>query len=197
LPRLKRQVEDKLRQCRMELSALPPPTDRPLIQLMELIRLFAEDVNKAVFGLEHRRYAQQNRIDIYADFRAKIWSTGIDFKPTPHSNVSRQHEDPWDHSSVPQPERVPMPDFKISMDLDDVREVINQSVAWELPGHVPFQATIELVRLSTSRWREPALTCFDTGFERSWRLFDEMITERFGTFHSLRNFVRPAEKRHW
>uniref|UniRef100_A0A0W0FIH9 Uncharacterized protein n=1 Tax=Moniliophthora roreri TaxID=221103 RepID=A0A0W0FIH9_MONRR len=201
LPKLKKQVDDKLKQCRIQLDNLPPPpTGRPLIQLMELIRLFAEDVNKAVMGLEHRQYAQKNRGDIYANFRAEIWRTGINFKPTFSSNVIQHwenQEESWNHASIPEPERVPMPNFAVSMDLKEVRQIINKSIAWELPGHVPFQATLELVRRSTSQWRDPALACFNTVFEHSWQLFDEMITKRFESYESLKYLVKDTTRQHY
>ncbi|KAK7030462.1 hypothetical protein VNI00_014047 [Paramarasmius palmivorus] len=204
LPKLKKQTEDKLARCRSELHNLPPlPTGRPLVRLMELIRLFSEDVNHAVMGHEHRQYAQKNRGDIYAQLRSDIWRTGVNFKPyLPDSSGSsvttdiETSEEPWSHTCIPEPERIKMPQLTDSMDLKQVRQVILKSIAWELPGHIPFQATIELVQRSTSQWRKPALACFDAVFEYSGRLFEEMISKRFENYDALRHAIREITRQH-
>ncbi|KAK7030460.1 hypothetical protein VNI00_014045 [Paramarasmius palmivorus] len=183
LPKLEKQIKEKLASCQAELQRLPlPPTGKPLILLMDLIRLFSEDVSKAVMGHEHRQYAQQNRRDIYAKFRANVWRTGINFNPYIYPNdtnvirAMENREEPWNHSSIPEPERVNMPEFSMSMDLKE--------------------ATVELVQRSTSQWREPAMNCFNEVFEQSRRLFDGMIGERFEQYDALKQLVKSITHEH-
>ncbi|ESK90666.1 hypothetical protein Moror_4130 [Moniliophthora roreri MCA 2997] len=203
LPKLKRQVEEKLKQCEKELAALPPePEGQPKEQLIDLLKEFTDAVENAVMGRDHRQYAQTNRGHIYARFRANVWRTGINFRPYLNSalptniitNLERDDES-WNHSAIPEPERVRMPEMDIVMNLQEVRAVIDKSIAWELPGHVPFQATMELVQRSTSQWSKPALDCFNLVFDHSWRLFEEMMTKTFVSFDGLRNRVKDLTRK--
>uniref|UniRef100_A0A0W0FIG9 Dynamin family protein n=1 Tax=Moniliophthora roreri TaxID=221103 RepID=A0A0W0FIG9_MONRR len=203
LPKLKRQVEEKLKQCEKELAALPPePEGQPKEQLIDLLKEFTDAVENAVMGRDHRQYAQTNRGHIYARFRANVWRTGINFRPYLNSalptniiaNLERDDES-WNHSAIPEPERVRMPEMDIVMNLQEVRAVIDKSIAWELPGHVPFQATMELVQRSTSQWSKPALDCFNLVFDHSWRLFEEMLAKTFVSFDGLRNHVKDLTRK--
>ncbi|KAI3609262.1 hypothetical protein WG66_010616, partial [Moniliophthora roreri] len=110
------------------------------------------------------------------------------------ANLERDDES-WNHSAIPEPERVRMPEMDIVMNLQEVRAVIDKSIAWELPGHVPFQATMELVQRSTSQWSKPALDCFNLVFDHSWRLFEEMLAKTFVSFDGLRNHVKDLTRK--
>ncbi|KAL0567362.1 hypothetical protein V5O48_014636, partial [Marasmius crinis-equi] len=83
-----------------------------------------------------------------------------------------------------------LPAFRHRLELKDVRDVINESIGWELPDFVPFQATVNLVQLSLDDWPAPTQSCLSSVFENSWNVFEEIIQEVFQHHPRLLSLVR-------
>ncbi|KAJ8090250.1 hypothetical protein PM082_018846 [Marasmius tenuissimus] len=205
LPKLRKQVAALLQQHGAELATLPPlPVDPANIRMRRLFDQFLRAVDSVVKGESHRRtFVQRNRAT-YASFKADIWRTGIEFVPSTsisalsansHRSEWRDllhHDETFDSKSVPEWEKKDHPQFHKQLDLRHVRDVINESIGWELPGHVPFQATITLVDRSVSQWPGPTEACASKVFENSWKVLEELIREYFRDYDDLRELVRKA-----
>ncbi|ESK90668.1 hypothetical protein Moror_4132 [Moniliophthora roreri MCA 2997] len=133
---------------------------------------------------------------------ADVWATGIEFKPylqdQPHSDADvikdLESKEPFDNATTPEWERVDTPVFTQQMDLRDVRKVIHEATAWELPGHVPFRATEVLVERSTSKWLHPTVACFNQIFDNSWVVLEKLVPTYFGKYDVLQNFIRDLTR---
>ncbi|KAF9264314.1 P-loop containing nucleoside triphosphate hydrolase protein [Marasmius fiardii PR-910] len=208
LPNLQKQVRSLLEQYQAELAALPPPPEGlPVTRMRRLLDQFSRAIHAVVMGESHRQeYAQKNR-EIYARFKEDIWKTGIEFisyntEPPSHyiqrTNL-HNHDEVFGGNSVPQWEkrRGSFPKFQQRKDLTDVRTVINQSIGWELPGHVPFQATVKLVRMSTDKWDEPTDKCFESIFDNTRKVFDTLIRELFQNHDELQKRVMTSTRKEY
>ncbi|KAK1227834.1 hypothetical protein PQX77_009147 [Marasmius sp. AFHP31] len=181
LPKLRKQVAALLQQHGAELVTLPPlPVDPANIRMRRLFDQFLRAVDSVVKGESHRQtFVQRNRAT-YASFKADIWHTGIEFVPSTsvsalsensHRREWRElqhHDETFDSKAVPE------------------------SIGWELPGHVPFQATITLVDRSVSQWPGPTEVCASKVFDNSWKVIEVLINEYFRDYDELRELVRRA-----
>ena len=64
------------------------------------------------------------------------------------------------------------------------------SITWELPGHIPFEATKVLVQEYTSMWGDPAHACFRDIVDNTTRLLQSLLSEHFGQFSQLEAYVK-------
>uniref|UniRef100_A0A0W0FII3 GED domain-containing protein n=1 Tax=Moniliophthora roreri TaxID=221103 RepID=A0A0W0FII3_MONRR len=150
------------------ISQAPPQND--LTQLLLLVNNFSSEVKSAFNGETHRHLAQTNRVT-YSRFKADVWAMGIEFKPylqdQPHSDADvikdLDSKEPFDNATTPEWERVDTPVFTQQMDLRDVRKVVHEATAWELPGHVPFHF---------------------------WVVLEKLVPTYFGKYDVLQNFIR-------
>ena len=69
-------------------------------------------------------------------------------------------------------------------------ELAYRSIGWELPGHVPFDATKKLVLDVTCQWREPSLSCFEDIHAMTLRKLDALIHEHFCQFPNAESHIR-------
>ncbi|KAG7087248.1 hypothetical protein E1B28_013229 [Marasmius oreades] len=205
LPKLQKQVKRLLGKYQADLANLPPPPQgHPGTRMRRLLDQFSRAIHAVITGESHRQeYAQKNRA-IYSTFKEDIWSTGIGFKPymyepskgSPDWISLHTHDEAFDGNSVPQWEKRggSFPEFHKKMNLQEVKVVINQSIGWELPGHVPFQATVKLIRMSTSEWNDPTNKCFSFIFDNSWKVFDSLVRECFQNYVELQRRVRTLTR---
>ncbi|KAK7030461.1 hypothetical protein VNI00_014046 [Paramarasmius palmivorus] len=202
LPSLRKEVTRLLKNYQKEFSELPePPRDEPLVLLMLLLNKYSAEVQSAVTGETHRDLSQRNRVT-YSRFKAALWATGIEFKPyiqdqpQADADVIRTLEtrEGFDSTATPEWERVKTPAFTQKMDVKDVRKVIHESIAWELPGHVPFRATEVLVERITCKWSRPAVACFDSVFNNMWNMLEKLIARHFDKYDALRELVRDLTR---
>ena len=119
-----------------ELVALPPlPVDPANTRMRRLFDQFLRAVDNVVKGESHRQtFVQRNRA-IYADFKAEIWRTGIEFvpyyamSPRPFISVNLQdHDEDFGSKSVPEWEKQSAPQFHKRLGLSEARDVINEFV---------------------------------------------------------------------
>ncbi|KAL0563872.1 hypothetical protein V5O48_018190, partial [Marasmius crinis-equi] len=209
LPKMRKQIESLLQKHRSEMSSLPPsPTDSPSIRMRRLTHQYLRAVESVIKGESHRQvFVQKNRA-AFATFRDELWSSGIEFvpyinQPAPYGaqwTQLNQWDESFSSSAVPQWERASvgvggagaggLPAFRHRLELKDVRDVINESIGWELPDFVPFQATVNLVQLSLDDWPAPTQSCLSSVFENSWNVFEEIIQEVFQHHPRLLSLVR-------
>ncbi|KAJ7689053.1 P-loop containing nucleoside triphosphate hydrolase protein [Mycena rosella] len=189
LPTLRHKLNELLEKYNDELFQLPPPpSSEPAAEVLLRTTAFCEAFKAGVFGKDHKTLSQANR-RLYLQFKAEIRSTSPDFRPFEgHSN----YRDPNITDSEPR-------DVEISavetgrndpLDLLDVRQVIADSIAWELPNHVPFAATQTLVLRFTSQWMAPSLSCFQAIVESSSQILDRLMANHFGQFTQLETYIR-------
>ncbi|TFK32039.1 P-loop containing nucleoside triphosphate hydrolase protein [Crucibulum laeve] len=183
LPKLRQNVESLLHDCTRDLDALPPlPSRDPVTEILLRINEFCSEFAKAVHGEKHKHLVQASR-ERYAQFKTDILKTSPDFRPF----VDHRH---YRHPGSPDGEFTGTESAVPAKNLMDVREVIAKSIGWELPGHVPFEATKKLILEFTRLWRAPSLECFNDVFRFASNLLEELIPTHFGQFGSLEKYVR-------
>ncbi|TFK32040.1 P-loop containing nucleoside triphosphate hydrolase protein [Crucibulum laeve] len=183
LPKLRQSVDGLLQDCIRDLNALPPlPSRDPVTEILLRVNEFCSDFQKAVAGEKYKQLAQMNRAR-YARFKVDILKTSPDFRPFV------DHKE-YHHPGLPNGKSAHMKSAVPAKNLMDVKEVIAKSIGWELPGHVPFEATKKLVLESTKLWRAPSLECFHDIFRFASDMLDELVCTHFGQFKLLENYVR-------
>ncbi|KAJ7102892.1 P-loop containing nucleoside triphosphate hydrolase protein [Mycena epipterygia] len=189
LPTLKQKLNELLEDYNKQLLQLPPPpVSEPAAEVLLRTTAFCGAFKSAVFGEDHKSLAQRNRRR-YLQFKAEIRSTSPDFRPfeghADYQNPKLTDFEPRDAgvSVIETSENQPL-------DLLDVRQVIADSIAWELPNHVPFSATQTLVQRFTSEWMSPSMSCFNFVVEASSNFLDRLMSDHFGQFTQLEDYIR-------
>ncbi|KAF7974104.1 hypothetical protein HWV62_13427 [Athelia sp. TMB] len=173
LPKLKGEIERLIAGCAEGLAALPPPITDTQTEILGRIRTFCDEVTAAVTGKgEDKALVQANR-KRYSDFEREICRTQPNFVTGPPvyegSNLSL--------SALPE------------VNLQEVRRVIADSVAWELPHIVPPEAMQTLIKRSVSHWNEPSLRCFIDVFLSLGEFFETLANAHFGRFKKMQSHL--------
>ncbi|KIL59205.1 hypothetical protein M378DRAFT_1017544 [Amanita muscaria Koide BX008] len=184
LPTLKKKLNELLEQCRNEMGDLPPLIEGdPTAEILLRLEGFSTALHDAVWATEEKSLARQARRR-YLEYKAEILRTAPDFRPFfNHQAYNKPHGRSGGQDA---PDLYYMP----PMDLEYVRQVIRDSVGWELPGHVPYAATKVLVLKSTSLWKTPSMACFEDVYEVTAQLVDNLIRKYFGRFPKAENYMR-------
>ncbi|KAJ7242403.1 P-loop containing nucleoside triphosphate hydrolase protein [Mycena haematopus] len=190
LPTLKGKVEALLKKYNSELLDLPPPpTSEPAAEVLLRISAFSNAFHAAVFGDQDKTVSQKDR-RIYLRFKADIRSTTPDFRPFA-GYLSYRDPCITDGESLDVgASTTGVCTLESPLDLGDVRQVIADSIGWELPNHVPFDATRTLVLRFTGQWRSASLACFAAVVEASKDFLDRLTTTHFGQFTQLERYIR-------
>ncbi|KAF9000117.1 P-loop containing nucleoside triphosphate hydrolase protein [Cyathus striatus] len=178
LPTLKENVEKLLAECVSSLNGLPvPPINEPSTEILLRITRFCDDFKNTASADRNKHVTQEHR-HRYAQFQEDIRATTPDFRPYAGSTMaySRPQENGINFNTE-------------ARDLMYVRKVISESIGWELPGHVPFEATKCLVLEYTSQWKEPAISCYEDIFKSTVSFIEELLEDHFGDFKALKRFV--------
>lgn len=69
------------------------------------------------------------------------------------------------------------------------------ATGWELPHNIPYEARIELIRESVSRWSTPSHDCFYAILAILTEVLEEAASELFCQFPSLREHLRYVVSR--
>ncbi|KAK7464108.1 hypothetical protein VKT23_006272 [Stygiomarasmius scandens] len=201
IPKLKTSVERFVLEAQEELQTLPaPPAKEPVAEISTLVNSFCTTVTELVFGKgEDTTLAKTDR-KLYAEFKRAIWSTSYDFRPFVNCKYwegsGLDNDEPFDSPCIPSPERSgSYPDVRKIYYFSDVREVIESSIGWELPGHVPFEATKKLVRDTTSKWRAPSVACFNAIYNNLWYILEGKISTIFKQYSKLEKFISSIVRR--
>lgn len=82
------------------------------------------------------------------------------------------------------------PDSMFALALVERNWSAFRSIGWELPGHVPFDATSELVQQLTCLWKAPSLACFNNIYAMTFHTLDELVHKHFGQFPDAESHIR-------
>ncbi|KAJ7207815.1 P-loop containing nucleoside triphosphate hydrolase protein [Mycena pura] len=188
LPTLRNQLNDLLARYTAELLEIPPaPSSEPAAEILLRTTAFCKEFAAAVAGNVHKGLAQSCR-QLYQEFKTTIRNTCPDFRPfvgyTSFSTPVFADPEPQD------PGATVGTDDNVPLDLLDVRKVIKESVSWELPTYVPFDATKALVVQCTSKWKAPSVVCFNAVVDVSALFLNRLTATHFGQFTRLEEYIR-------
>ncbi|TDL21013.1 hypothetical protein BD410DRAFT_790079 [Rickenella mellea] len=194
LPTLKAQAQRKIDECRKELELLPAPLmHEPSAEILEMINKFCGELKEAVYGKGNfKLFIQQNQAS-YRAFKIKIRSTAPDFRPV--ENVSKCAA----ISDVEESDEIGAHNFTNATpyDLYGVRRVIKESIAWELPHNIPFDAKSRLILECLERWDAPAFECLSSVSTRLYSYLHEKNQEQFKRFPKLQAYIWQLIEAHF
>ncbi|KAF8193681.1 P-loop containing nucleoside triphosphate hydrolase protein [Pholiota molesta] len=175
LPDLRKAVEVELALCHQEISRLPPLSNaEPSTEIILRVNAFCRDVSEAVRGDRmDRRFIQMNKAR-YLRYKNDIMMTTPDFRPF--------EDDETSGSSLVDTRTA-------SRSLSDVRRIIKQSIGWELPGEIPFEATTVLIKQYTGLWSTPSISCFEDVTGNLDILLKNLLHKHFGQYKDLEKYA--------
>ncbi|KIK78305.1 hypothetical protein PAXRUDRAFT_334451 [Paxillus rubicundulus Ve08.2h10] len=185
LPKLKQDVDRLLASCLEDLSALPAPlSSDPQIEVLGKVNDFCAAFKSAVDGTSSdKRLAQRNRA-LYATFKKDIRGTAPDFRPFENP----ENYTPFDTLEPDEALGDQNPGVK-TMGLAEVRQTIKDSIAWELPNNLPYEAKTRLISQFTTLWTAPAERCLTAVNEVLDDVIQGLIETHFGRFKVLQELV--------
>ncbi|KAF9482868.1 hypothetical protein BDN70DRAFT_379786 [Pholiota conissans] len=175
LPDLWSTVEAELAECFKAISLLPPVSNvEPSTEIIRRVNEFCRDVSEAVRGdRPDRRFIQKNKAR-YLRYKNDIVDTAPDFRPFEDS--TKYGEDLASSRTAPRW-------------LCDVRRVMKQSIGWELPGEIPFEATTVLIRQYTGLWPPPSVACFHDVAKNLDVLIKDLLHKHFGQYKDFERYT--------
>ncbi|KAF4578240.1 hypothetical protein EYR36_000047 [Pleurotus pulmonarius] len=198
LPLLKQQVQDLLDRCLDDINNLPPTITRdPQAEVFIRVNNFCREFADSVEARSQKHYVQGSRA-LYAQLKVDIRATTPDFRPYPnyaaHPTPLWQCDEDGDEvlSAGSDTESIPADSQARPIDLTDVRDVIKKSTGWELPGHVPYEATRHLIERHVKLWHHPAMRCFSDVFRALNAFMHGLQAEHFSRFRLLHEHVRDV-----
>ncbi|EMD32890.1 hypothetical protein CERSUDRAFT_160914 [Gelatoporia subvermispora B] len=205
LPGLMKQVKRELKEVEAKIQQLPPaPGDDALAQVLLLLNNFSRDLSHHMDGTPYDGLVQSLR-PAQDEFRRTIRGTAPDFRPY---ESSKKRADPlkpdelMTRLGVPcsvaelcrdSPPRVSTIHDVVSDDEDDeddrraiyVDEIMtcaDSAVTRELPGHIPFTITRDLIVAILGHWRSPTELLLTFVHERLLKYVEKLIDKHFVTF---------------
>ncbi|KAH7921346.1 hypothetical protein BV22DRAFT_1107246 [Leucogyrophana mollusca] len=183
LPGLREDLDKLLEKCSKDLESLPASrANDPQIEVLTRVNAFCDSFRGAVYGTSDKTLAQRNR-GLYARFKKDIRGTAPDFRPFVDPERYKRIDD-----KEPLDDHVVNPGVR-TMGLLDVRKVIKDSIAWELPNNVPYSAKQTLIQQFTKLWTDPTEQCFKSINVVLDDVTEIYIKEHFGRFKSLEDHV--------
>ncbi|RDB19012.1 Interferon-induced GTP-binding protein Mx [Hypsizygus marmoreus] len=183
LPKLEAQLKQLLSQCQAELDDLPVivSTSDPSTEIFLLITKFCEDFRAATCG-ESRKSLVQGARRRFAQLKQEIFDTRPNFRPFPG--------DLEQFVSIDGPGNPPGTPIR----LEDVKIAVANSIGWELPKLVPFDATKGLILDFTKMWHTPSFASFDDVFALTSHFVKTLIGHHFGQFTKLEKHISSIVK---
>jgi GTPase SAR1 family protein len=191
VPQLRQDVERLLASCLEEIGTLPKPLEAdPQIEVLARVNAFCDAFKGVVSGASSdKSLAQRNRA-LYTIFARDIRGTSPDFRP---------FDEPTQYlpiDGLESEERVEVRSDKVQiMGVYDVRKTILESIAWELPGNIPYEAKTRLINQFTILWSTPAVKCVASINDVLDDVIQQLAKTHFGRFRVLQDtildFVRP------
>ncbi|KAF8545769.1 hypothetical protein OG21DRAFT_1491940 [Imleria badia] len=196
IPQLRQDVERLLASCLEEISSLPKPLEAdPQIEVLVRVNAFCDAFKGVVSGASSDKgLAQRNRA-LYSIFARDIRGTSPDFRPfeDPAQYVSIYMVDSEEGAEV-RNDRVKI------MGVYDVRKTIKESIAWELPGNIPYAAKTRLINQFTDLWSTPAEECLTSINDVLDEIVQQLTKTHFGRFRVLQDMIsdliRPDIEEH-
>ncbi|KIJ57924.1 hypothetical protein HYDPIDRAFT_120172 [Hydnomerulius pinastri MD-312] len=185
LPQLKLDAERLLTTCLERIAALPAPlTTDPQIEVLGRISAFSDAFKGTVSGTSSdKSLAQRNRA-LYALFKRDIRGTAPDFRPF---HPPEEYE-PFDDLEREKTLSERDPNVQ-TMGVYQVRKTIKESIAWELPNNIPYEAKTRLISQSTCLWTAPAERCLSAANDVLDEVIEGLIEVHFGRFKVLQNLI--------
>ncbi|KAF8434537.1 P-loop containing nucleoside triphosphate hydrolase protein [Boletus edulis BED1] len=185
IPQLKQDVERLLDSCLEEIGALPSPVEvDPQIEVLRRVNAFCYAFKDVVSGANSdKSLAQRNRA-LYTIFAREIGGTSPDFRPfeNPKQYMSIDELDSEEHTEV-RNDKVQI------MGVYEVRKTIAESIAWELPGNIPYEAKTRLINQFTDLWFAPAEKCVASINDVLDDVIRQLTKTHFGQFRVLQNTI--------
>jgi GTPase SAR1 family protein len=185
IPELRRNAEQLLASCLEEIDGLPKALDvDPQIEVLARVNAFCNAFQGVVSGSHSDKdLAQKNRA-CYTIFARKIRGTSPDFRPFDTPRQYRQME-------LLDPEELDQDrDSRVKiMGVYDVRKTITESIAWELPGNIPYEAKTRLIGQFTALWSTPAEKCLASINDVLDQLIQQLLDKHFGRFRFLQDLI--------
>jgi hypothetical protein len=75
------------------------------------------------------------------------------------------------------------------MGVYDVQKTIEESIAWELPGNIPYEAKTRLIGQFTALWSTPAEECLASINDVLDQVIQQLINKHFGRFRVLQDLI--------
>ncbi|KAG2335265.1 hypothetical protein BDR05DRAFT_954205, partial [Suillus weaverae] len=185
LPRLREDIDKLLAQCNKDFDALPPPlANDPQIEVLGRVNAFCDVFKSFVNGShEDKRLAQRNRA-LYAIFKRDVRGTAPDFRPFEEPEECPPLDDTEGKMTLTERD----PGVKV-MGIYDISKVIQDSIAWELPNNVPYQAKANLIAEFVKLWVAPSERCLAEINDVLDQVINTLINIHFGRFKVLEGYV--------
>ena len=201
LPQLRQDVDRLLASCLEEIGTLPKTLDvDPQFEVLTKVGEFCDAFKGAVSGASSDKSLVQRNRALYTLFARDIRGTSPDFRP---------FEDPIQHSlidALDSEERSEVRNDLVQvMGLYDVRKTIKEyvpyspfpsyayawyrSIAWELPGNIPYAAKTRLIDQFTGLWSAPAEKCLASINDVLDDFIQQLSKAHLGRFRALQNLV--------
>lgn len=68
--------------------------------------------------------------------------------------------------------------------------IVRRHIGWELPGHIPFEATKEIIDSSIRLWVAPTRTCLRSAFMTLTSMVDNLVKSHFDQLPQFEKLVR-------
>ncbi|KZT74598.1 hypothetical protein DAEQUDRAFT_660676 [Daedalea quercina L-15889] len=191
LPRLRREVDDKLATCSAELKRIPLEIiGEPAAIVLDLLSSFCGDVKSHVIGISGAEALVQQSRQEYETFKRAIRSTAPRFIPlpsakatTPDSIVDVLREQDDDDMSSNGTSGAPA----YKMYLKDMQDHIKRTR--ELPFNVPYSAKATLIQRFQQTWERESMSCFEHIHSYFCHTLTRLMHGRFGRFKNFESTI--------
>ncbi|KAH9909434.1 Dynamin central region-domain-containing protein [Fomitopsis serialis] len=198
LPKLQREVENKLTACYTELRKLPKEvTSEPAAFVFGLLSSFCTDIRSRVSGIPGAEIlVQQSRREFEA-LKHAIRGTAPRFIPLPSardapfsSTVDVLSDLDEDNETIIN--GLPPGTSTNEIYLKDMRVHIRRSMTRELPFNVPYPAKTLLIQRFQETWERECFACFEKIQRLFNRTLSQLMRDRFGRFRHLESQIEAA-----
>ncbi|KAK4703407.1 protein mago nashi, partial [Phenoliferia sp. Uapishka_3] len=168
LPGIVKTISTSLEKAEKRLQQLPPPPSADsTLELLQLCNRFTNKIKHLSYGLPDHQSVIQGATKEYRTFKKNILLTVPHFVPF-ETNSKNPRKDTYREPNFL--EGVDEEDMatdsstsltRLSMDLNEVRGIIQRAITRELPFNVPFDAKRALILDVIQSWKQLSLDCLE------------------------------------
>ncbi|KAI0696226.1 P-loop containing nucleoside triphosphate hydrolase protein [Cerioporus squamosus] len=185
LPKIRRDVEAQLQDCKAQLDALPQAiASEPCSFVNSLLMDFCDDIKAHVRGSPISASLVQANRKTYQALKADIRKTTPAFVPF-------EPEDAFAYVVLWFTQKN-IAGFVKPMYLRDIRERIGSHVTRELPNNVPYAAKISLILDFQRTWEQSTLRCFEVVQKSVGQFLTSHIDQQFQRYGNLKAIVNSV-----
>ncbi|KAI0357284.1 hypothetical protein OH77DRAFT_1399650, partial [Trametes cingulata] len=197
VPKMRKATAERLAKTKMDLEALPQLlSSDPTAEAVRCVFDFCNSMHRAIYGDgEDKSFVRQCRQE-FRSFERAIRETAPDFRPSVSVDDSKGRVElvgelrtKYD-ASIIDTAVIASPPRPIS--LVDVRRVIEESIGWELPHSIPYEAKVRLIKGFMENWPVAEEGCFNRVVEDLKAEVLKQSKDHFGRFAPLQQFMRSA-----